>query len=984
MKQFLLFIVILFLTLFSDAQELYIVKDNINCSFGIKDKSGNWVIEPTYILIQQYNSDYFLVKDIDGDGILNPSGKSIIECKYDRIEIENGNWSFSAHSNEVISREINTFFRCYKDTNLYLINTQGYEIARMHSHDNIQFDGDDHFLIYAGYPKTTSYVDTNGNILINKKPGIVSPFKGRDYSLWGDRDGSRVGDISGNVRLVNRKGEVMLEENFDRAQIISKSRIAFEINSCFGVMTISGETIIPPNYRTESHVLHDPSVTPSWKIYDKNDHVGIMRSDGTIIIEPAYDEIQLLNRSRAFSRSTESWQVKLNGKFGVIDSSSTILVPIEYDKIYAMNARKDKYSGFTQNYVVEKVGKFAYLSEQNGFKPTQVYDSLIWRDDKGFISKKHGKYGILNSDGSVRVECNYTSHFNRKYYDGNDFFSNGRKLVQFTFSNDSIYEKKWHPYIVDGAINMFTDSTRFWSFEFSSRKNAFVGFDDQLSYDMTDHLIMIRPQPDKDYRIYNRKTKEQLPLYNMNGFQRMQGNRYQIYTRTYRVGVMNSQGKIILSPIYSALQENNRSTHIWVAKSSGSFGSNWMLMDTNGRQVLPNVFNEHFQVNSGDQIATENKRTGLIDSQTLRWKIRPNYSCLFRSIGDYYAILSDQNKKGIIRNDGKMILEPIYDSIVLLTSNCNANGYCGQALSPEIRWWVKRGNAEMLVDQDGKQVTSSKLIRAFFESLFFEDTLLLAEDDRLRVFPRLDYTPSLHFLRGLTPEQIRRKRAALWENPELKRCVFDTIFKLWKTQLPPPQSIYGIYGSIISAEWVGQNSEQEKKQLEQEKKLAERCDCAKSKANRATTNNPFRLKSIGPQYVSLDNHAPSWVGYGEFGYGQSQVPSFLVNFAVRNGKAVEVQLKDIFPSDSVLMEEFIIALKKRDDLQLDCSSLEMMIEMINGKFSLSESGVHLYLNQQSVSNNGSYSPVVLIIPTENLNSHVESKWIVPILLNDAN
>lgn len=984
MKQLLLTLSFLLLALFSNAQELHIVKDNINCSYGIKDKSGNWVIEPKYILIQQYNSGYFLLKDIEGDGVLNPSGKWIIPCKYDRIETTNGKWGINHYPNSTNVTGINTFFRCCVDTTLNLITTQGVNIATMHAHDEIEFDGEDHLLIHGGYPKTTSYVDTNGNILIVKKPGKILPFKGRDYSLWGDsRSGSDY--ISGNARLVNRAGEVILEESFVRGEIISQNRIAFEKNGCFGVMTTSGEIIIPPKYRTESNQFYDPSTTVSWPIFDKNNRVGIMRSNGTVMIEPVYDDIKLLYRSRGKSDPLELWKVELNGKLGVIDSSSIMLLPVEYDKIRSANVWMNKNSTYTRNYIVEKSGGFMCLLEQDGFKPTQVYDSLISKGSGGFISKKNGKYGLLNSDGSLRVDCKFTSHFTRKYDSDKEFFSNGKSLTQFIFTRDSIYERKWQPYIVDGTINIVTDSVRHLALQFSTSKNAFVGFDDELSYEMSEDLFMIRPQPQKEYRFYNRKTKQRLPIYNITEIYRLQRNKYRISTRTYKVGVMNSQGKIILNPIYTALEENRNSTHTWAAKPINTHEIKWILMDTNGRQVLPNLFDDHFELNAGDQIARQNKRTGLIDSETLRWKIRPTYSCFFQSIGNYYAILSDQNKKGIIRNDGKFILEPIYDSVVLLTANWQRYGYFNQGETPEIRWWVKRGTTEMLIDQDGKQTTSPKLIRAFFEFLFFEDTLLFAADDQLRVFPKLDYSPSLHFLRGLTPEQIRRKRSALWENPELKRCVFDTIFKLWKTRLSPPQSIYGIYGSTISVEWVGQNSEQERKLMEQERKLKERCNCAQSASYRATTSRTFRLKSIGAQYVSVGDHSPSSISYGVFGYGQeSYAPTFLLNVVIRNGKAVEVQLKDIFPSDSVLMEEFIIALKKRDDLQLDCSSLEMMIEMIGGKFSLSESGVRLYLNQQSTNSAGYHSSVELLIPTENLSKHAESKWIAPILWNVDN
>ena len=103
------------------------------------------------------------------------------------------------------------------------------------------------------------------------------------------------------------------------------------------------------------------------------------------------------------------------------------------------------------------------------------------------------------------------------------------------------------------------------------------------------------------------------------------------------------------------------------------------------------------------------------------------------------------------------------------------------------------------------------------------------------------------------------------------------------------------------------------------------------------------------------------------------------NLVYTNGTAKSIQLSDIFPSDSVLMSEFITSLKKRDDLKLDCSSLEMMIEMIGGKFTLGTDGVRLHLSQTNINSYGVSEPVTLLIPIENLDNHAESKWIVPIL-----
>lgn len=210
----------------------------------------------------------------------------------------------------------------------------------------------------------------------------------------------------------------------------------------------------------------------------------------------------------------------------------------------------------------------------------------------------------------------------------------------------------------------------------------------------------------------------------------------------------------------------------------------------------------------------------------------------------------------------------------------------------------------------------------------------------------------------------------MWVNPVLKEIVFDSIVA--RQQVPEGGQILG--RTLVWAK--GQNTTLELQAIRD-------CDCARSGSLKSTAGLANSLISVGKNFVSIGENwqltgGQVWGGYGYFNQQSSSANSFL-NFVYQKGKAVPVELKDIFPSDSILMQEFVIALQKRDDLKLDCSSLEMMIGLIDGKFSLSESGVHLYLNQQSTNVYGISQPVKLLIPSENLSNHSESSWIVPIL-----
>ncbi len=209
----------------------------------------------------------------------------------------------------------------------------------------------------------------------------------------------------------------------------------------------------------------------------------------------------------------------------------------------------------------------------------------------------------------------------------------------------------------------------------------------------------------------------------------------------------------------------------------------------------------------------------------------------------------------------------------------------------------------------------------------------------------------------------------MWTNSILKNAVFDTINKRWTAQHSNCHQ-----GDVWSVTTLGD------KTIPVAEQARSSCDCLQS--NRYSFGGSYlvyQLRSIGSKFVTIDisyqNQNYNWDHLR--GQGPPAIPNNNhINIIERNGKAEFISLEDIFPDNDILMQEFILSLQKRDDLALDCSSLENMLAMIGGKFALSNQGVHLYLTQYSYYSNSS---IELIIPVDNLANYSESNWIVPIL-----
>ena len=1021
MKQFLLSITILFLTLFCHAQELRIVKDNINCSYGLKDKSGNWVIEPIYILIQEYSSGYFLVKDVLGDGVLSPSGKWIIECKYDRLYPAQPKWQIIGDYPE--GRSIHPpgtgffFFGHIGDRKL-LLNSRGKQVVELSKLEQLKFDGDAHLLIHKNGPLTTSYLDTAGNVLIDNVPGAILPFGQKEYSLHGEGTEAYSRVMKGNVRLINRKGESLLDDQFDRAIFASGKRICFEQNSKYGEINTAGKLLIEPKYIRKVRLSSSPYINESWVIYNETGKVGLMNTDGTVILEPMYDEIKLPHRNKDFERL---WQVSKDGLTGVFDDEGEMILPVSYNEITFVHDLSSSEDDVHTNFMVRKDGVFAYICPAQSTTPKEWYDRMEVINDQdrhkgaspGFklITKKKDKFGILNLDGTVLAECIYEGHAARIRYSGRHFFWKDLEVVEFNFRLTEDEPTKWNIRFTKNRAILLTDSYSNISGKLSETQDKIIQLDTRnQQVDLFGNMLVTDRTSNGEWEVYNIKSDRKIELHNVSKITAFSTDLFLLRTRENRVGILNEDGKLLIDPIYLDFRRNNQSPYLWALTGKNEEGEDqWVLIDGNGEYVFSDAVKEPFRVNSGDLLMTLNDKTGLFDTEKFKWKIDPIYPCLFNSADDYYIAAFAENKKGILRSDGKVILPLEHESIRIFTNERYERDGITLKEVPQIRWLVGAQNNEMLVGQDGDQVSSVQEIRAFKESLLFRDTSLLdpfkdkvpeapsleelnsnhqpngmqlfpqsifdvSRDHAARMirnFPSFNYTRLIPDFEDSTLDQARVKRKALWLNSDLKTLVFDSINANWNR------------GQVFCGDRFGRSSITVKQESTVIREFKKDCNCAKQNHFQTRGYNfgelYYRPDTIGQHFVSIIyGHHPRM---DDRFMTMSQAPpppppAEHMNFVYRDGKAISIQLKDIFPSNSVLLQEFILALQKRDDLKLDCSSLETMVLMINGRFSLSEKGVHLYYHGFDYWHN---EAIEFLIPLDRLKLHSESKWIVPIL-----
>ena len=108
--------------------------------------------------------------------------------------------------------------------------------------------------------------------------------------------------------------------------------------------------------------------------------------------------------------SSETWyevnllKYKDNDKYGLIDYKGNVILKAEYDNIYSL-------LGAHNNIIVEKEGKKGLVNTKlKKLVIDEAYASIELLSENysdGYIVSYGEKYGIINSDGKIVLECNY-------------------------------------------------------------------------------------------------------------------------------------------------------------------------------------------------------------------------------------------------------------------------------------------------------------------------------------------------------------------------------------------------------------------------------------------------------------------------------------------------------------------------------------------------------------------------------------------------
>lgn len=135
-----------------------------------------------------------------------------------------------------------------------------------------------------------------------------------------------------------------------------------------------------------------------------NDKYGVIKKDGTVVVEPIYDEVQVPNQDRAI------FVVRDSGAFKVLNDKQEQIFK-DVLNVTAIDG-KDGYGNTVFNNTVLKYSennKFGLISLDGKKITAAIYEEMHSLEDKygEILVRQNGKYGVINVNGVILVQPRY-------------------------------------------------------------------------------------------------------------------------------------------------------------------------------------------------------------------------------------------------------------------------------------------------------------------------------------------------------------------------------------------------------------------------------------------------------------------------------------------------------------------------------------------------------------------------------------------------
>jgi hypothetical protein len=690
-----------------DTNRIRKAKDNSECLYGFTDYNDEWVIKPQYEDIKTlgYLSNYYLACNAGKCTILNVKGQPLFPLQYEFLEL--------LTESNVGDETRNSFNRLYNRANTIddFYDLEGMnEIERIKKKDTeineLQFK--------CRQGKKYGVINGKGGVIIEPKyDNIRKNFNGLYEVQIGEKWG-----------IVNQKGDVIVKPNYysvdftytpqyfiveDTFSIVEDS--AYKHNEeRQGLVDANGNELLPINFRINLVDTTEPKyyVTTRGKfgytsdnatmgIYDAGQKRWVLDTIYNQKGNPSkYEPMHMFEKIDPITKSVVG--------VGILDDFGNVVLPFEYDNLEAYQEQDDKFSALYGNTVeirkeefliTKKKGlyglynltnktwamlpvhehittlnlqndnygnlDFAYRQKvKNEVEDVLATLQMLSTNFEGLAVKKGNKWNILNAKNKNLLNDTYDYIASSISSDVPNDLGKNNQIPYFALIKDNKVQ-----FVTQASFPLLSSYKEIFSKNKNNLhrmsildggqvvmdKNATILMTPQYQtiYETKDYIIAFDTILKKQRIIYSDgKMKEFLPQYTIKEAQLDKNYVIVEDRKTKQLGLVMPDGKSMMPCTYFSLVPSEDKNMIWAKQDApkiatdsivdlnnyelNAIDSAWFLFDKKGKLLQKTSFQYPFMFHKGVGAGMVNQKFGIWNSE------------------------------------GKMLLSPIYDRIVLDTS----------------------------------------------------------------------------------------------------------------------------------------------------------------------------------------------------------------------------------------------------------------------------------------------------------------------------
>jgi len=341
-----------------------------------------------------YEENVLKVKKDGKYGLIDYSGKELLACAYDDI------YSLKGTANSLILK---------KDNQLGLADCKGNIIIEPAFANIIAVDKD----YTAGYIVVNSegkygLIDFNKTVILETKYQDIKQISANNMYVVKENDTYRIIDKTSNVILENIDGEIK-EINGENIVIAKEGK--------YSVINKEGTVISTEQYEDLENAYDD------YYIAKKDNKYGIIKLPGEEVLGFLYEGLVYRKDAGFFEGDTgeidadiisKEFKVVLKGIITDVNSNNgyfRIRINDEY-KYYNLKFEEKNSAEILVNntlFLTKKDGKYGYVDKENNVVVECKYDDATEQNEFGYSAVKlNGLWGAIDYQGKIVVEPKYT------------------------------------------------------------------------------------------------------------------------------------------------------------------------------------------------------------------------------------------------------------------------------------------------------------------------------------------------------------------------------------------------------------------------------------------------------------------------------------------------------------------------------------------------------------------------------------------------